>query len=407
MRIKRFEAQDTQTALAMVKEEMGDDAVILATRALAAKGGGRLRAGSRGPVEVVAAVDYDPDALTSAFSSLPTPADKDVPVGYDFRRRPDKTAGPVPPSRLNPAGKKTTSAIAVGVPARGAEPQAAGGEARDLRVRFHTLLKRQGAPVPPRKSTRSSAPQPPPALQTKAKPNPEDVELWRSQLINRLQVRPLAIDGGKGPTVIALIGATGVGKTTTAAKLAAWFSIHQGRKVTLLSMDCYRIGATDQLRTYARIMRLPCEIALSRKDLRQAVRKHGDRDLIIIDTAGKSPYDPHHIGELGGWFDMVPVLKPYLVVNATAKKEDLARVIKSYAPLEPEGLVVTKLDETRAYAALCQQIVASSLPVSCLCTGQRVPEDFLLASKEFLGKLFGQGWSAVAGELGAAADVYS
>ena len=87
------------------------------------------------------------------------------------------------------------------------------------------------------------------------------------------------------------------GKTTTAAKLAAWNTLRQGLRVALLSMDCYRIGATDQLRTYAQIMRLPCEIVLRQQDLARALARHHDKDLIIIDTAGKSPYDEAHIQE--------------------------------------------------------------------------------------------------------------
>jgi flagellar biosynthesis protein FlhF len=217
---------------------------------------------------------------------------------------------------------------------------------------------------------------------------------WRDQLIERLRAKPLAVNRRNGPTVIALVGPTGVGKTTTAAKIAAWFSIHQQCRVALLSMDCYRIGATDQLRTYARIMRLPCEVTLRPPDLASALRKHRDKDLIIIDTAGKSPFDPDHVRELSTWFAAGQTIDTYLLVSATAKKEDLQQIIDSYQPLEVNGLIVTKLDETRAYAVLCQQIAASALPVSCLCTGQRVPEDFQPASKDFLRTLFCKGWHA-------------
>lgn len=207
-----------------------------------------------------------------------------------------------------------------------------------------------------------------------------------------------------GPTILALVGATGVGKTTTAAKLAAWFSLHGGYKVTLLSMDCYRIGATDQLRTYARIMRIPCELALSKKDLHQAITRHHNRDLIIIDTAGKSPYDKGHIAELRDWFTANNKIEPYLVLSATSKKEDIDTMVKNYGTLSTAGIMLTKLDETRAYAALCQQIVASTLPIACLCTGQRVPEDFLPASKDFLHTLFGQGWAAATAEMGVISE---
>jgi flagellar biosynthesis protein FlhF len=166
-------------------------------------------------------------------------------------------------------------------------------------------------------------------------------------------------------------------------------------------MDCYRIGATDQLRTYAQIMRLPCEIVLRQTDLAKALARHHDKDVVIIDTAGKSPYDEAHVQELQSWFAPCPAIEPHLVLAATTKKEDLQTIITAYAPLAASSLILTKLDETRAYAGLCQQVVASMLPVSYLSTGQRVPEDFLVASKDFLDTLFKEGWTAATPLLAA------
>jgi len=167
--------------------------------------------------------------------------------------------------------------------------------------------------------------------------------------------------------------------------------------VALVSMDCFRIGATDQLRTYARIMRVPCEIAMKAGDLSRVVEKYRDYDLVLVDTVGKSPYDDEHVGQLAGWFDSIPDIEPYLAISATTKKEDLQAVFERYGSLAIRGLALTKLDETRAYAVLCQQIVANGYPVSCLCVGQRVPEDFLLASDSALGKLFREGWQPFIG----------
>jgi flagellar biosynthesis protein FlhF len=142
-------------------------------------------------------------------------------------------------------------------------------------------------------------------------------------------------------------------------------------------------------------MRLPCEIALKPEELAQALARHSDKDVILVDTAGKSPYDSSNIVELEEWFAPCPTIAPYLVLNATAQKENHARVISTYSRLGLKGLVLSKLDETQAYAGLCQEVATSALPVACLCTGQRVPEDFQMASRPFLEKLFNQGHAAL------------
>ena len=377
MRIKRFEAPDITTAMAMVKAEMGDEAVILATKTIGASHGNIVKKGQETKVEVVAALDYDLESLTDDEPKT-TPIRPPQP-----KTKPKKT--PVPhrrPATIAIADDKENSTSHL--------------EAHDLRMRFAGMLKQN---QPNRKM--------PAAAKSKktTRPDPQDVSQWRDKLINQLSISPLPeMASDEGPTIIALVGATGVGKTTTAAKLAAWFSLHQGLSVAMLSMDCYRIGATDQLRTYAKIMRLPCEIVLRKKDMDSAIARHTDKDVIIIDTAGKSPYDQQHINELQDWFGRDKTIHPYLVLSATTKKEDLASTIAGYQPLSVSGLILSKIDETRTYATLCQQVVASQLPVASICTGQRVPEDLMIANKPFLAKLFRRGWDAVVAERAMIAE---
>lgn len=414
MRIKRFEASDTHSAMAMVKEELGEDAVILSTRNLPGKSGAN-RGGPR--IEVVAAMEYDPEPeITLPPPEAPgTEGRRPKTVGYGYQAV--RQAQPKVATRQ--AAAKTTrqqsgfdSRLSAELSARilptekaakAAKAAQVHFESNDLRLRFANFLRRQYC-AKEELEGRASGQVTDKTAQKSARPDPKQVAQWRDKIIDQLQITPLSIGISKAPTVVALIGPTGVGKTTTAAKIAAWYSIHEGMKVALLSMDCYRIGATDQLRTYAKIMRLPCEIALRKRDLQMALLRHQDKDLIIIDTAGKSPYDPNHIRELGEWFSLKNGIEPYLVLSATCKKEDLQQILTTYEPLRIKGLILSKLDETRAYATLCQLLAGTALPISCLCTGQRVPEDFLLASREFLQTLFGQGWQAAAGELATEAQ---
>jgi flagellar biosynthesis protein FlhF len=381
MRIKRFEAPDSKTAFAMVKKELGEDAVILANKTLDA-GTAKQR------YEVVAAMDYDLETITVAAESSCNliPDNQPAIYGYGSFRRKKTDCPPANPQKLQQPAKNSEISF----------------EANDLRLRFTDLLRQKGV-TPPVKN-QPPPPAPSPAPRARKRPDPEEVSRWRNQLIEQLQVRPPAIDKAKAPVILVLTGPTGVGKTTTSAKIAAWYKLRENRKVALLSMDCYRIGATDQIRTYARIMQIPCEIVLRKNDLRKAVDRHRDCDLIIIDTAGKSPYDAAHISELASWLSGIGGIEPQLVLSATTKKEDLKYIIEAYASLGPTGLILTKLDETRAYAALCQQIAGVAIPISYVATGQRVPEDFYVASKPFLEKLFKQGWDAVLGNESSYSD---
>ena len=246
MRIKRFEAPDTTTALARVKEEMGEDAVILASRTIAPVRGGVAKKGGETWVEVVAAMDYDLEEITGSASATvdraPSGGRRPLPV-------------PAPTARPDQSGPRERE-ISI--------------EAQDLRKRFARLSNQQKR-TPAGEARRQPVHLAPPRTQA-PRAKAEEVAEWRDRLLEQLLIElPQRRPAGKGPLVLALVGATGVGKTTTAAKLAAWYLLREGCKVALLSMDCYRIGATDQLRTYARIMRLPCEIALRKKELQQAI----------------------------------------------------------------------------------------------------------------------------------------
>lgn len=352
MKIKRFEAPDNITAFALVKKELGENAVILSSKTID-KGKSSAR------FEVIAAMDYELETLTAP--PVETIVHK-APSNYGYHT----FRGNV---RKQKSEEKDGGKISF--------------ESRDLKIRFSQMMKEQalkeGLKIPTKKDK-------------SAKITKKDVEKWRDSIIDQIRISPLKIKRSTRPAVLALVGPTGVGKTTSAAKLAAWFSLRENRKVTLLSMDCYRIGATDQLRTYGRIMRIPCEIVLRKKDLADAISRHRNSDLIIIDTAGKSPYDPDHVAELEEWFAPFDFIRPYLVLSATTKKGDIKTIINSYSRLAIASLIITKVDETRTYATLCQEVAASSLPVSYLACGQRVPEDFLEASRPYLHTLFKKGW---------------
>ena len=188
--------------------------------------------------------------------------------------------------------------------------------------------------------------------------------------------------------VMALVGPTGVGKTTTLAKLAAYAHLQAGSEVVLITLDTYRIAAVEQLKTYAKIMEIPVQVALNSSELRQAIQFHQDKALILIDTAGHSQRDEIGMDNLMQFFGNQEDIEVHLVLSATTKASDLNDIVTRFTPLDPDYLLFTKLDETSQYGSLFTQMIKAKKPVSFVTTGQNVPEDFEFAGKDMLAALF-------------------
>jgi flagellar biosynthesis protein FlhF len=190
---------------------------------------------------------------------------------------------------------------------------------------------------------------------------------------------------------VALVGATGVGKTTTIAKLAAQYAFQQGRRVSLVSLDNYRIAAAEQLRTYADIMGLELDIVFSREEFDQVLTQRRSSDLILVDTAGRSPLNSKQVYELREIFAGHPPDEVHLVVAASTKGDDLRMLLESFEPLSYDHVIVSKLDETRSLGCLYNLIKHCQLPISYFTVGQSVPEDIRTANLEFVRAWIEQG----------------
>ena len=181
-------------------------------------------------------------------------------------------------------------------------------------------------------------------------------------------------------TLAAYVGPTGVGKTTTIAKLAAILSLKQQKKVGLISVDGFRIGAVEQLKTYAAIMGLPCIPAFNYEDLVLAVKKLRHTEIILIDTAGHGHLDRSRMQLLEEVLGGDLKITKHLVLSAGMNHMDTQEVIKCFTVFEPESYVVTKLDETRHCGHMFSQAQDRGMPISFVTNGQRVPEDILPAT---------------------------
>ncbi|MDB5345081.1 MAG: Flagellar biosynthesis protein FlhF [Schlesneria sp.] len=175
--------------------------------------------------------------------------------------------------------------------------------------------------------------------------------------------------------IAMMVGPTGVGKTTTLAKLAGRFGLQQDCRLGLITVDTYRVAAVEQLRTYAEIIDLPMRIVTSPAEMQDALDAFADCDLVLIDTAGRSPHDDRRLAELK---ELIAVAKPdhvYLVLSLASGASSLRAAADRFAAVSPTAVVFTKLDETAGCGGLLSASREIGLPISYFATGQEVPRD--------------------------------
>lgn len=333
-------------ALAMVRAEFGDGAAVLHSREVNA---GRLARLVRGrSVEVAATPDRSPLAEQAAANGAVATSAKVARL-------------------LEPADSRLGESSHAGAPsARVDEPPPKQND--PSLVEYGRLIEADVAPGLAKQLVAE-------AKQTGSTQS----EGVQASLAMRLRIGgPIRIDRS-GCRVVALVGPTGVGKTTTLAKLAANFRLQEGARVGLVTVDTYRVAAVDQLRTYAEIIDLPMEVVSTPAEMTAAIEKLADRDLILIDTAGRSPRDGVHLEELRQMLAAASPDETHLVASLTTTARSLRETIERFAAVGPTSLLLTKLDESPSLGHAAEPILASQLPISYLTDGQSVPEDIRTA----------------------------
>jgi flagellar biosynthesis protein FlhF len=378
--IRRYVANDMREALTSIRADLGPDAVMLSSRKLP------------NGVEVIAAVDYDDSLLGGATDTKADEAGAAQLVDYEQVARRLTGADNAPPVAAAPAVPAPAPVLAQAPPATpAADPTADSSvalEIKDLRRLLETQLAslawsdlNRQAPVRARLLRELAKLG---VDSTLAAELADDVPSTASyQEAMRIVVRrfgerlplvawDMADDGG----VFAIVGPTGVGKTTSIAKIAARFVLrHSVDELGLVSTDTYRIGARQQLSNFARILRAPMHVAENAADLRRVLDSFSDKKLVLIDTAGMSQRDVR----LANQFTTLKVeghsVRTVLALSAGADRACLAEAAKVFKPANPEALIVTKLDEAATLGGILSMAISSGLPVAYLSDGQRVPED--------------------------------
>jgi flagellar biosynthesis protein FlhF len=401
MKIKRYTAPSMRAALALVRAEQGPDAVILSSRR-----------GEEG-IEVIAAVDYDealfadakrqaprstpvpgmaPATIAPAAAPAPAPAAAATTRAPSAARPPSNVPRPVATARATPAAPAPAPAPA-SVSARAA-PRAAADygamqrELQDMRRLLETGLagmtwndKRLREPLKARVLEELTAMDIAPDVamslaeltpQRTSLDNPSHIPL--ALLARHLPIvnDPTCVAGG----ITAIVGPTGAGKTTTIAKLAArWCMQHGCQDLALVSTDSYRIGAREQLATYARILGAPMHTANGAKDLARVLERLKSKKLILIDTAGMGPRDVRLVEQLATLKYGASRARVLLALPAQVEGQALDEIVCAFVRVKPAACVLTKVDEAASLGAAISTVLRHHLKIAYVCNGQRIPED--------------------------------
>lgn len=388
MKVKRFIADDMRTALREVKEELGPDAVILSNRSI------------DGQVELLAAKNYDEGLINDALSQSLNKAKPGSAAAYYEQAAAERYAeqdAQDPYYTRSGAHETTESNVRMDHQASGLLDSLANKdqgltemkhELKSLRstIENQTALTEWGqlAQQHPlrislyRRFTEMGLSQDVSKFLVKGLDETMDFEkamqVALKQLVNQLPVAndDILDQGG----VIAMVGPTGVGKTTTIAKLAARFSMRHGqRHVALISTDNYRIGAHEQLMTFGRLLSVPVYTASNAKELQQHLHKLYDKKLVLIDTAGMSQRDLRLSEQFVNIGRQAALIKSYLVLSANAQMITVDEVIRSFKKANLAGCVLTKTDEAVSLGGVLSAMIKHHLPAAYVSDGQRVPED--------------------------------
>ncbi|TAJ25928.1 MAG: flagellar biosynthesis protein FlhF [Nitrospirae bacterium] len=437
MKIKTFQALTMSDAIKAIKEELGSEAVILSSKQVR-KGGGMFGLFGRAMVEVVAASDAEPVRATRHYATGPSESERrtvaapsayardgraggrgawsgeatsNTETGFDKALRNQMTQqvnreplpsmpreerplpAPSPERREEPALEWVKAELhslrrLMESSLQGKKPaDVAAGSGQvppELASRYHDLVRTGLLPETAQR-----------IVQTVVSRVPQvnvESEAAVRQALHRSLAREVKVAGpllglGEWKKTVIFTGPTGVGKTTTIAKLAAHYKLKEKRSVALITLDTYRVAAVEQLKMYANVIGVSLDVALTKYEAVECIRRRRKAELILIDTAGRSPMDAAGMEELRQLVDLDHPLEVHLVLSAATRERDLLEGVTRYAGLPISRLLFTKLDETTGFGGLYDLMLRSGLPLSYVSIGQNVPDDLEVVRPERLADL--------------------
>lgn len=386
MKVRTFHVKSMHEAIRSIKDTLGPDAVILSTKRVRSWDNGfGLLGGS--VLEVMAAIEDD-DAVPAAAPLLgeeenPGTALSHAPALPAEESRFQKTLQGAMETTARPHLNKARDIRTTAEPARG-KGNGQGATFQSFQRVYEDLLAQgvehataegclrelQATLVEPGSSLRNSS-----------------LQLLRTVLLNRITTAGPLLSTAGGQKIALFVGPTGVGKTSSIAKLATHYGIVEQRTVALITMDAYRPAAVEHLRLYAEVLGIELSVAGSCEEARAAIDAAREAELILIDTAGFNPYEPIAAQRWRGLLNGAYPMEVHLVLAAGTRVPDLVVSTSQCVDVPSLRLLFTKLDETTGYGGIFEATHRTGIPLSYWGTGQRVPDDLVQAQVDRLGDL--------------------
>lgn len=379
MKIRRYMGKDKHEAMLKVKMDLGNDAVIVSTRNVRQKG--ILGFFKKPLVEMLAALDdsekkSSDSKLADKNESSKSKTEEEIKIKDQKLNRLEEKV-----SNIEGILQKLSGQIQTGEKVNQETQQDFNSKIYQLFT--NNLLRNEVEPEIAKKIIET--------VKEKVG-NSENVSEVAATLYSTIQNflgKPEAIQlpVDKKPYIIILLGPTGVGKTTTLAKLAADFALNQKKDVGLITSDTFRIAAVEQLKTYAEILGMPVNVVYSSSEINEAMNSFSDKDVILIDTPGRSHKNKAQFEELKSLVSNTHADELYLLIGATTGMKNCRDIIKSYSFVENYKLLFTKIDETSSYGIILNVKQMTGKPLSYVTTGQSVPEDIEIINTDKISKI--------------------
>ena len=371
MKVKKFVAPTLKEASALMKKELGGEAFILSTRVI----NKRTDLGIQKHFEITSGIEEEMDIIsaeTEVGTAVTNPSFRD-----DLMKLQQKVIGKDRNNRIN----YDNDSIVI-TPKTKKREVISTEQYMDLIRGYVKKLIHNEVSKPIVKSIVNQI------KKSKEFINPSNIEDYIiTSLSSQIATTSFEIKKRGKQKIVAIVGPTGVGKTTCIAKLAAISKILNNLKIGIISIDTYRLGAIDQLRIFSEVSNIDMLVAYETKEMPALIKKFSDKDLIFIDTAGRGQKNTNELEKTKEFLDAVNVDKTYLAISATNSTKNLEEVVQKFEVFDYSALILTKIDEGVVFGNILNVVVNSKKPLIYLTNGQVIPDDIIAADSDFIAKM--------------------